>query len=73
MYDEYLKDINVIRTCYDFFKGIEGMEKFNSIPLPKTEYQNNLKKLDSSAPEQFLEELVIMNINKTGLLTHLNF
>ncbi len=40
------------------------MDKFNSIPIPQTEYQNNLKKLDRTIPEQFLEEFVIIHQNK---------
>jgi hypothetical protein len=56
-----LEDINVIRTCYDYFKSIEGLDKFNNIPLPKTSYQENLRQLDLSPPEQFLIEFCSVN------------
>ena len=45
---EYLEDINVIRTCYDYFKNLEGLATFNNLPIPKTSYQNELKKFDST-------------------------
>ena len=54
--NEYLDDINVIRTCYDYFKSISGMENFGSIPKPQTEYQNNLKQLYRSPIEMWLED-----------------
>ena len=34
----YLDNINVIRTCYDYFKSIPDMDKFNQISLPQTEF-----------------------------------
>ena len=36
--NSYLKDINIIRTCYDYFKSIPDMDKFEFIPKPMTEY-----------------------------------
>jgi hypothetical protein len=56
---QYLDDDNVIATCYNYFKNIPNLDKFNEIPIPKTEYQENLKQLSLSPPEQFIRELVI--------------
>ena len=56
---QYLDDKNVIATCYNYFKNIPNLDKFNEIPIPKTEYQENLKQLELSPPEQFIRELVI--------------
>ena len=64
---KYLEDNDVIRTCYDYFKSIGGMDKFNSLPLPITEYQTNLKKLDKSVPEQFIEAFVMSNLDKNEI------
>jgi hypothetical protein len=55
---QYLDDKNVIATCYNYFKSIPNLDKFNEIPIPKTEYQENLKQLSLSPPEQFIKELV---------------
>ena len=55
MIHKYLEDNDVIRTCYDYFKGIEGMDKFKDISIPQTEYQTNLKELSKSPIEQWLD------------------
>ena len=54
---ELLNDEITIRTCYDYFKSIPNLDKFNEIEIPKTEYQSNLKRLELSPPEQFLIEM----------------
>ena len=51
----YLEDIDVIRTCYDFFKHIPGMANFKDIPIPQTKYQTNLKEISKSPIHQWLE------------------
>lgn len=63
-----LEDINVIRTCYDFFKMIPNLNEFNKIPIPETEYHNNLKLLDRSPPEQFLIDFCNINEGTVELL-----
>ena len=60
---KYMEDIDVIRTCYDYFKGIPGMDKFKDIPIPKTEYQNNLKELSQSPIEQWVESFTREHAN----------
>jgi hypothetical protein len=54
--NKYLDDINVIRSCYDYFKSISNMDKFDSLPKPQTEYQNNLKQLSRSPIDMWLED-----------------
>ena len=56
-----LEDIIVVRTCYDYFKNIKNLDKFGSLPLPKTNYQENLKLLNYSIPEQFLMDFCNSN------------
>lgn len=56
---KYLDDKDVIATCYDYFKKIPNLDKFNEIPIPKTEYQENLKQLELSPPEQYIKSLVV--------------
>jgi hypothetical protein len=60
---KYLEDNDVIRTCYDYFKGIEGMDKFKDISIPQTDYQTNLKELSKSPIEQWLESFTREHIN----------
>lgn len=61
---EYLADVNAIRTCYDYFKGIPEMDKFGHIPIPKTEYQTNLKEMYQSPALMWLEDFTRRHINK---------
>jgi len=60
----YLEDIDVIRTCYDYFKSIPGMNQFKDIPIPITEYQTNLKELSKTPIEQWLESFTREHINE---------
>lgn len=61
----YLEDNDVIRTCYDFFKNIGGMDKFKDIPIPQTDYQTNLKELSKSPIEQWLESFTREHMNES--------
>jgi len=61
--NKYLDDENVVRTCYDYFKSIPDMDKFGSLPVPQTEYQNNLKQLSKTAVEMWLEDFTTRHLN----------
>lgn len=60
----YLDDVEVVRTCYDYFKGIPDMDRFGDLPIPQTDYQANLKELSKSPIEQWLESFVRENSDK---------
>jgi len=62
-----LDDVNVIKTCYEYFKAIPGIDGFNKIPMPQTEYQQNLKELSRSPVELWLVQLVYDNWNKENV------
>ena len=55
--------IDFIRNYYDYFKGNPGMDKFKDIPIPKTEYQNNLNELSQSPIEQWVESFTREHVN----------
>jgi hypothetical protein len=59
-----LNDNNVIKTCYEYFKSIEDMDKFNLLSIPKTEYQNDLCMLEKSPIELWLKDYTHENINE---------
>ena len=61
---ELLDNTNVIKTCYEYFKSIPDMDKFGKIPMPETEYQNNLKELSVSPIELFVKSIVEKNNDK---------
>lgn len=60
--NKYLDDVNVVKTCYEYFKSIKGLDTFGSIPIPFTEYQNDLKELSVSPIERFIECYTMQNM-----------
>ena len=56
-----LEDMNVVKTCYEYFKNIEGLDKFLSIPMPKTEYQEDLKEMSVNPIESWIKDFVTQN------------
>jgi len=61
---ELLDDINVIKTCYEYFNSIEGMDKFNLITIPVSNYQKELQKMSASPIETWLEYFTLQNESK---------
>ena len=49
-------DINVIKSVYEFFKNLPGCEAFNAIPIPHSEYHNELAELTVSPIESWLKD-----------------
>jgi len=56
-----LDDVNVIKSCYEYFKSIPEMDKFGSLPLPETEYHQDLKHLSTTPIESWLKDFVLEN------------
>jgi hypothetical protein len=56
---ELLEDVNVIKTCFEFFKTIEEMDEFNKLELPVTEYHQELKTLSISPIENWLKAFTL--------------
>jgi len=50
-----------IRTIYDYVINLEGLDKFFSMGIPKTEYQNDMKEANRSYYELWLEDYVSKN------------
>jgi len=56
--NEYINDVNYIKTLYEFLKNIPDMDKFNSIKIPMTEYQKNISQLSTCPIENFIKSMV---------------
>jgi hypothetical protein len=56
-----LNDVNVIKSCYEFFKSVPNMDKFGSLSIPSTEYQNDLKEMSLSPIEMWLKDYILEN------------
>lgn len=56
---EMMEDVNVIKTCYEYFKSIPNMENFGKIKMPETEYSADTKEAGTSPIESWIKSLVI--------------
>jgi putative DNA primase/helicase len=61
MLHEILEDVNVIKTCYEYFKSIPDLDKFNSLPIPITAHQEVLKELGECVIETWLRQFTLDN------------
>ena len=59
--NEYINDVNALKTCYEYFKSIPDMDKFHKLPMPVTEYQEDMKEQNVSAIEMWLKDFVADN------------
>ena len=60
-----LDDVNVIKTCYEYFKNITGIDEFKEIPIPRTSYQEDMKDLSVSPIEKWIIAYTCENYNET--------
>ena len=52
-----LENEDVVKTVYEYFKNLPDLERFNSIPIPVTEHQTELRGLSKTPIECFVEYL----------------
>jgi len=53
---ELLADVNVIKTCYEYFKALPGADNFNALSIPHTEYHEEMSELSVSPIESWLRD-----------------
>jgi hypothetical protein len=68
IYNFKLKDMNGIKCFYEFLKSRPRVDTFHSIPLPTTEYQENLKESNRCPIEVFVEDFVREKYNEKGIV-----
>ena len=54
----------MLRALYDYFMSIPDMDKFHKLPLPTTDFQNDMKSSNRSPIEQWLEVFAMTNSHK---------
>jgi phage/plasmid-associated DNA primase len=59
-----LENVEFIRTCYAYFKDYD-LSGYEYKDIPKTEHQEDLQMLSTSAPEQWLESFTRKHLNET--------
>ena len=60
---EYLDDVNVIKTCYEYFKSIPDMDLFGKLPIPITEHHQSLMEYAISPIEQWVRDYAFIKQN----------
>jgi len=53
---ELLKDVNVIKTCFEYFKSIPNLENFGKIKMPETEFAKDTKDVCVCPIQKWLED-----------------
>jgi hypothetical protein len=61
-----LDDVELVRTCYDYFKGYD-LSDYEYKDIPRTEHQEDLQMLSTSAPEQWLESFTRKHLDETNI------
>ena len=56
-----IADVNVVKTCYEYFMQIKDADKFCKLPVPTTEFQNDLIEANKSIVEQFMYYFVLQH------------
>jgi hypothetical protein len=59
-----LKDQDVKSTIFNYFKTLPDADRFSDLPIPKTEYQQNIQDGNMSIPEQWLRDYVLDKKNE---------
>jgi hypothetical protein len=62
--NDYLEDDDAVKTCYEYFKSLPDIDKFNRLKLPVTEYHQELKDVGRCPIERWLEDFAIENANE---------
>lgn len=51
----YLKNVNTMRTLYDYLKSIPDLNKFSGIKMPLTEFQQNIQESNRTTEDKWME------------------
>ena len=63
--DNLLNDVNVIKSCYEYFKSIPDMDNFNKLERPCTDYQKDMMELSVSPIENWIKSFTLENYYET--------
>lgn len=53
-----LDDVNLIKTCYEYFKNIPDLDKFNQLPLPINEFNEEIKEVNTCCISRWVREYI---------------
>jgi hypothetical protein len=61
---EYINNKDTMKTLYDYFMAMEGLENFHKEKVPLTEHQQLLQQSARTQPDHWLEAFTIANKDK---------
>ena len=64
----YLQNQDVIKTCYEYFIHLEDIDKFNNLPVPSTEYQEDMQNNSMCPVQKWLHDYVRACVKKEGTI-----
>ena len=66
---EYISDVNVVKTCYEYFFNLDNLQNFNKIPVPIVEYQQDMQDVAMCPIEKWIRDFTF--IHKKSKIIHL--
>jgi hypothetical protein len=61
-FNDFVESINVVKTCYEYFKALPDLDTFNQVQIPQTEYKKDMAQLSVSPIELWLKHFVSLPI-----------
>jgi hypothetical protein len=78
MINKLLTDDNVVRSCYNYFVGLDGLDAFHTLDLPKTAYHADLKNANKSPIELWIHDFIskmplgVQEVDSAAMFTSFN-
>ena len=61
-------NVDAIKSCYEYFKSIPDLRNFKNIPMPCTEYQNDLKEENKCPISCWIEDYCSQNFDNKEII-----
>ena len=53
-----ISDKDVVKTCYEYFIGLDGLDMFHKLKIPTVEYQQDMQEVSMCPIEKWLKDFV---------------
>jgi hypothetical protein len=60
-----IQSIDTLKTCFEFFISLDGLDTFNDLPIPTTSHQTALKESNRSIVNLFIEHFTLQHYKPT--------
>jgi hypothetical protein len=62
-----IEDTNAVKSYYEYLKSIPDMDTFGKLPLPVTQYHEELKEMSENPIERWIKDFTQMNHNMVDI------